>query len=390
MVIDLTAGGRLTVDPRVTEQSYKCIAEMAGAARLGGFAGDKARLALKETLSTSDAPYSFAHLVNLRNLPLYEAVTPDFDPIVQNELVPDFQPATFFALTPNFAGLEYGKDNDGERIAPRVAELDTYQYAFGYTQESATLGVEKRGFKVGISLERAVNDVFNLVSRFPADMLRVGQKTDEYVVIRALTSGVTTASQLDPGTDFITGDAVLANNALTPAALRVAIRQIGDRTVVGSDGEQVRVPIPARFRLVVGIGRSDSINWALGVAKGLFSIDDGAITYKPSPAALAGDPLNRIAGIIESEFVSGDAWYLVPEAGTTVRPVLIRVQLAGYTSPEVYVSNFNGAPLAGGASSNPFTAFSFDNDSIDLKFRQFTNAAIFSEDQVVWSEGDNT
>lgn len=387
MTIDLTAGGRLTVNPRVNERSYKAMAEMAGAARLGGHAGARARLELAETLSTSDAPYSFAHLVNLRNLPLYEQDTPDFSPIVQDELVPDFNPATFFALTPNFAGLEHGKDNDGERIAPLVSELDTYQYAFGYTQEDATLAVKKRGFKVGISLERAVNDVFNLVSRFPGDMLRVGQKTDEYVVIRALTSGVTAASKIDPGTDFITGEAVVADNPLTPAALRVAIRQIGDRTVTGSDGLPTRVPIPARFRLVVGLGRSDSINWALGVARGLFSIDDGSIQYRPGAQALAGDPLNRISGIIESEFVSGDAWYLVPEAGTTVRPVLIRVQLAGYTSPEVYVSNFNGAPLAGGASSNPFTAFSFDNDSIDLKFRQFTNAAIFSEDQVVWSDG---
>lgn len=387
MTIDLTAGGKLSVNARVTEASYKKMTEMVAAGRLGGVGGTRARLDLAETLSTSDAPFSFAHLVNLRNLPLYEQETPSFDPIVSDEIVPDFAPATFYTLTPNFAGLEYGKDNDGQRIAPRVAELDTYQYAFGYTQEDATIAVEKRGFKVGWSLERAVNDTFNLLSRFPQDMLRVGQKTDEYVVIRALTSGVTSASKLQAGTDFITGDAVVADNALTPQALRVAIRQIGDRTVTGSDGQPVRVPIPARFRLVVGLGRSDSINWALGVARGLFSIDDGAIQYRPGNATLAGDPLNRISGIIESEFIGADAWYLVPEDGTTVRPALIRVSLAGYTSPEVYVSNFNGAPLAGGASSNPFTAFSFDNDSIDLKFRQFTNAAIFSEDQIVWSDG---
>ena len=91
--------------------------------------------------------------------------------------------------------------------------------------------------------------------------------------------------------------------------------------------------------------------------------------------------------MIESEFITGNAWYLVPENGTTELPALIRVSLAGYTSPEVYVSNFNGAPLAGGASSNPFQAYSFDNDSIDLKFRQFTNAGLFSEDAIVWSDG---
>lgn len=384
--LDLTAGGKLTVSPMVSARSVARMAEMTAAAKRGGMDGQRARLDLAETLSTSDAPYSFVHLVNLRNLPLYEEETPDLDPITQTETVPDFSPATFYSLTPNFAGLEHGKDNDGERVAPRVAELDTYQYAFGYTQEDATIQVEKRGFKVGWSLERAVNDVFRLVSQFPADMLTVGRKTDEYVRIRALKNGVTAASSLDAGTDFITGTAVPADAPLSAAALRVAIRQIGDRLVTDSNGEQVRTPIPRRFHLVVGLGRSDSINWELGVARGLFSVQDGAINYRPTSPAPA-DPLGRIASVIESEYIDDDSWYLVPEAGTTVRPALIRVQLAGYTSPEVYVSNFNGAPLLGGASSNPFRAFSFDNDSIDLKFRQFTNAALFSEDQIVWSDG---
>jgi hypothetical protein len=54
----------------------------------------------------------------------------------------------------------------------------------------------------------------------------------------------------------------------------------------------------------------------------------------------------------------------------------------------VYVSNFNGVPIAGGASASPFQAFHFDNDSVDLKFRMFRNAALFSEDAIVWSDGD--
>ena len=67
---------------------------------------------------------------------------------------------------------------------------------------------------------------------------------------------------------------------------------------------------------------------------------------------------------------------------------IVRVSLAGYTSPEVYVSNFNGTPIAGGASASPFQAFSFDNDAVDLKYRMFTNAATFSEDAIVWGQPD--
>jgi len=380
--LDLTAGGRLTVSPFVNERKALAMAGMIEAGRLGGYAGERARTDLKETLSTSDAPHAFTALVNLRNLPQYDEVEPDFDPIVQTELVPDFDPIQFFALKTNFANLEYGKDNDGERIAPLVAELDTYQYAFGYTQVDTSLAVEKRGFKVGWSLERGVKDPFGLINRFPADMLRVGVKTDSYVVFRALRDGVTADSQLEAGVDPITGDTVPANAPVSGAALRAAIRQIGQRT----DADGNRVPVPSRFRLVVPVGTAEDVQLSIALARGLATIQDGALTYNAS-GLRAFDSLGRIAGIIESEWVEDGYWYLVPEAGTTEIPALVRVQLQGYTAPDVYVSNWNGSPIMGGASNSPFQAYSFDNDSIDLKFRQFTNAAIFSEDAIVWSDG---
>jgi hypothetical protein len=383
--LDLSAGGRLTVHPFVTERKILAMTEMVKHAKLGGYAGQRARTDLQETLSTSDGPFSWTHLVNLRNLPLYDDTEDNYDAIVEDELVPDFNPARFFALRQNWKGLEYGKDNDGQRIAPQVAELDTYQYAFGYTQLDTSLAVKKRGFKVGISLEKAVNDVFNLIQRFPGDMLKVGQKTDQYVVIRALKSGVTATSQFDAGdTDYISGATVGANPAATPEALRIAIRQIGKRT----DSEGNKVPIPSRFYLIVPTGAAESIEWNLSLARGLVQITDGSVVTRPTGAG-STDNLSRIAGVIESEFVAAGFWYLVPAKGTTEIPALVRVSLAGYTSPEVYVSNFNGTPVAGGASNSPFQAFHFDNDSVDLKFRMFRNAALFNEDAIVWSNGTN-
>lgn len=380
--LDLTAGGRLTVHPFVTERKLLAMTDMVAGAKLGGYAGQRARTDIQETLSTSDGPFSFAHLVNLRNLPLYDENPYDnYDAIVDEETVPDFNPTRFYALRTSLGkGLENGKDNDGQRIAPKVAELDTYQYTFGYTQSDASVAVEKRGFKVGISLERAVNDVFNLIQRFPGDMLRIGQKTEQYVVIRALIEGATTASQLDAEVDFISGESVAANDAPTPAALRVAIRQIAKRT----DAEGNKVPVPRSFQLVVPTGDAEIVEYNLALARNVITTQDGANLVRPVGGA---DNLGRIAGVIESEFIAEGSWYLVPSKGTTEVPTLLRVKLAGYTSPEVYVSNFNGAPIAGGASSNPFQAFSFDNDSVDLKHRQFVNAALFSEDALVWSDG---
>lgn len=382
MVLDLTAGGRLTVSPFVNERKALAMAEMIEAGKLGGYAGQRARTDLQESLSTSDAPHAFTALVNLRNLPEYDSVEADYDPLTQTELVPDFNPIQFFALKTNFANLEHGKDNDGNRVAPKVAELDTYQYAFGYTQVDTSLAVEKRGFKMGWSLERGVNDPFGLINRYPADMLRVGVKTDQYVRSRALREGVTSASQFIAGVDPITGDTLPVNAPISGAALRAAIRQISQRT----DAEGNRIPVPSRFRVVVPVGTSEDVQLSIAMARGLATIQDGLLTYNAS-GVKAFDSLGRIAGIIEDEFVEDGYWYLVPEAGTTEIPALVRVQLQGYTAPEVYVSNWNGSPIMGGASNSPFQAYSFDNDSIDLKFRQFTNAAIFSEDAIVWSDG---
>lgn len=382
MTLDLTAGGRLTVSPFVNERKALAMSEMIEGARLGGYAGERARTDLKESLSTSDAPHAFTALVNLRNLPQYDEFTSSYDPLVQTEQVPDFNPIQFFALKNNFAGLEHGKDNDGNRVAPEVAELDTYQYAFGYTQVDTSLAVKKRGFKMGWSLERGVNDPFGLITRFPTDMFNVGTKTDFFVQSRALREGVTAASNLQAGTDPITGDAIPVNAPISGAALRAAIRQIGQRT--DTDGNPV--PVPSRFRVVVPMGTAEDVELSIALARGLATIQDGSITYNAS-GLRSFDSLGRIAGVIEDEFVEDGYWYLVPEAGTTEIPALVKVQLAGYTIPEVYVSNWNGSPILGGASADPFTAYSFDNDSIDLKFRQFTNAALFSEDAVVWSDG---
>lgn len=385
MTLDITAGGKLTVSPFVNARKVECMAEMVAGARLGGYAGERARTDLAETLSTSDAPHSFAHLVNLRNLPQFEEDTPDYDPITTTEIVPDFRPAQFFALKNNFQGLEHGKDNDGQRVAPKVAELDTYQYAFGYTQMDTSLAVEKRGFKVGWSLERGVNDPFGLISRFPEDMMRVGRETDTFVRSRALREGTTSASQFVSSEDPITGDTLPANAPISGAALRAAIRQIGQRT--DADGNRVR--IPSRFRVVVPSGTAEDVELSIALARGLATIQDGLLTYSASGLGRF-DTLGRVAGVIEDPFLEDGYWYLVPERGTTEIPALVRVQLAGYTIPEVYVSNWNGSPVMGGASNNPFQAYSFDNDSIDLKFRQFVNAAVFDESAIVWSTGEGS
>ena len=377
MALDLTCGGRLNVSPFVTERSLGRVAEMVEGIKLGGYAGQRARTDFAEALSTSDAPYSFAHLLNIRNLPLYDEAETEWQKIANTEQVPDFRPQSFYTLTSNFDTLKHGNGTGGNVVAPKVPELAPYVEAYGYSEESVQIAVEKRGFKWGISLERVVNDPTRAYSQVPSDMLNVGLKTDEYVVFSALVDGAGAASEITGGVDLIAGTTVPPNPVLSAAAIRVALDNISKR----EDSEGNRIPLAPQYYVVVEVGLKDSVEWMLQQAGNIVQIQDGSITYgRPGSGGL-----NRIVGVIESEFVPADSWYLAPAAGSTRRPSLVRVQLMGYTAPEVYVQG-SPTPVAGGASSDPFRAFSWENDSAAFKFRQFTNGGLITQDQMAWSD----
>src|SRR5690606_31856907 len=104
------------------------------------------------------------------------------------------------------------------------------------------------------------------------------RKTAQYVIIRALIEGVTAASELQAGTDPITGDPVAANAPISGAALRAAIRQSGQRTDAGGN----RIPVPSRFRVVVPVSTSEDVELSTALARGLATIQDALLTYNAS------------------------------------------------------------------------------------------------------------
>lgn len=378
---DLTAGGRLTVSPHVSERKVLRLAEIVEGLKLGGHAGDRAALDFKEALTTSDAPYSFAHLINVRNLPLYDEAERTWDKIAATETLDDFRPASFYSLRANFDNLKHGNGTDGNPVAPEVPELGTYVEAYGYTEEQVQVAVGKRGFKWFTSLERVVNDPSRTFRRIPSDMLQIGLNTDEFVVYKALVDGATSDSQIEGGTDLITGDTVAPNPTISAAAIRVALKNIGARV----DNRGNKIPLASSYYVVVPSGTEEDVEWMLDEARRIISITDNEVTY----GAPGSGGLRRIAGVIGSEYIPDESWYLVPAAGTTLRPSLVHVNLRGYTAPEVYVQGAP-VPVAGGASSDPFRAFSWDDDRMGFKFRQFTNGALITQDQLAWSDGSES
>ena len=373
MAIDLSMDGRLSVHPFVTEAKVDAMCKLIDGATRGG---RLAKAELAESLSTSDAVFSLAQLTNIRNLEQYDEAPRQWTKIAQPFEVDNFKDATFYNLRANFENLQYGKGNNGEQVSPRVAEGDTYQYAYGYEEESLKAAIEKRGFKVGVTLEDIINDVTGWIRQLPGDMLQVALDTDEYLVFNQLQTGVTAASQLKGGT-LPNGHVVKKNAKFSADALRQALAERAQRKVNGR-----YVTVPGDSYIVVAPGREDFIKWEM--QRALIQVVDGDLVYTQSES----NPFERIAGVIESEWITdSDAWYVVPEAGTTRRPSLLKLNLAGRTAPEVMVNNFTGTLIAGGNGSSPFDLCHFDNDTTDLKLRQFTNSALLEESTIVWSNG---
>jgi hypothetical protein len=377
--LDLTCKGRLEVSPFVNPRKAAKMSEMVSAINLGGYASERAAVDLKETLATTDGVFSFAHLANIRNLPEWDKAERQWTKIAAVETVDDFEEVTFQRLAFNFDTLKHGKGTKGAQVSPRVSELDTYQYAFGYTEETVKAAIEKRGFKFGLSLERILSRLRPYVRDLPGDMLEIALDTDEFLVFDSLQSGVTTASRLNAGSAPVTGAAVSVNAPFSVDALRLGLSQIGQRKV---DGRAVK--LADRYYVVVASGQGETVQAALDFAKTQIQITDGNVVFGPQPQGNLG----KIVGVIESEWItSSTAWYVVPAAGSTRRPGLVKLQLTGRTAPEVLVNNFTGSLLRGGAGSSPFDLAHFDNDSVDLKLRQFTNSALITQEQIVWSNG---
>jgi hypothetical protein len=380
--LDLSFEGRLEVHPYVNEAKYRRMSQLVADSLRGGFDGERAALEARESLAARDGAFSLAHLITARNLPEFDAAERQWTKIASVETVDDFEPTTFQRFAADFSGLEAGKGTKGHQVSPRVAELGTYTYAYGYTEEAVRAAIEKRGFKFGLSLEKLIGNFRRYIRTLPDDMLQVALDTDEFLVFDRLQTSAAPGNRLAAGVDPVTGDVIPANATVSAAAIAEGLRQISRRVVDGK-----KVPLASSYYVVVATGEAEAVEDDLRRARSVIQIQDGTVVYGPPD----NTKLGRIAGVIESEFIEEDGrWFLTPAAGSTRRPGLVKLQLAGRTAPEVLVNNFTGSPIRGGNGSSPFDLAHFDNDSVDLKLRQFTNSAQITQYQMIWSDGTSS
>lgn len=376
MALDLTLDGRLSVPAGVTESKIIAMKEMVDKTRKGS------RLAagrLVETMTTSDAVFNFAHLVNLNVLPQFDDAPRVWTQIASRRNLSDFRPAVLYSLNPEWTNGVLG-DGTPQHVSPLVPEGVPYPYATLRGEEYAGDGIVKRGFKVGMTWEALVNDAIGFVNSLPGEILRVALDTEEYEVFNALISGVAAGQQITAGTAPITGASVPPNSPLTRDALLLAMQQWANRVVNGRKQTN-----SSGWNLIVPVGTGPSVNFILNQTLGQISSNPATGTPEFVYSVGGANPLSGIS-VLESEYVSGTAWYLLPKPGGYRRPVLELGGLIGHEAPELRVNNATGSYVGGGAIA-PFEG-SFANDTVDWRVRQVIKGLNWSPQAVIWSEGD--
>ena len=369
---NFTLDGRLRPGLGVTPKKVAAVKELFEARNSGDFMADAK---LKEALTTSDAIFNFAHFANINFLPNYDDAPRVWRDIAGVREAPDLKPVTLYSLNRSWSngGDESSVLGGGNpNVAPVIPEGTPYPYAYISGQIAQGAGALKRGFKTDWTLESRINDGVGALDTLPDEMLQVALDTEEEDVFGALlTSGK--AHPLAGGA-LPDGVSVPANALLSRRSIFRAIIELEERKI---DGRNLRVR--GGYNVIVPVGVKRFIEWELGLTEA--QVKDGNLVLNVNGTNPIGD-----VTVIESESLTGPEWFLLPKTGATRRPVLERVELRGYRTPQLFVDNHVGT-YVGGASVSPFEG-SFDADVITLKMRMFGGGVVWDDGiAIVYSNG---
>lgn len=361
----LSCDGRLDVRAGVTAKKVAAVQKLWESARRGNRI-DEARL--MEAVTTTDAIFNLAHFASINFLSDYDEAPRTWTDIAGVREVPDFRPATLFSINQSWNTDGNGTLGDGDPafVAPVIPENTPYPHAFLSGESAQGAGLVKRGFKVSWTLESQINDGLGVFASLPENMREVALDTEEADVYGALLQDGRNAVTALKGGALPSGDTVVPNAGLTRDAVLRGIIELNERVINGR-----KAKYRGGFNLIVPVGQKIFIEYQLALDAA--TLQDGSFQYRVND----GNPLGSVT-VIESEYLSGTEWFIVPKKGTTRRPVLDRLELKNYRTPQLFVENISGN-YVGGSAASPFEG-SFDTDAVTLKLRMFGGG-------VVWDGG---
>lgn len=372
-----------TLDGRLKPPANVTPAKVAEMKRLvdSALAGDYIATAkIKEAMTSTDAIFSFAYLTQINFLPQFDRVPRTWQQIAGTRTLNDFRRPVLYSMVTDWAGpgVLGAEPANANGVLPIVPEAAPYPFAYMNGEESKAGGIVKRGFKTDFTFEAFIDDAVGFIAALPDEMLRIALDTEDYETYGALINGATQGTSKLLGGTVPDGETVAVNSPLTHNAVIRAIYELSQRKVNGR-----YVQINGGYNIIVAIGQRPFAEYQIG--QSLNQVRNGTnpqYLYTPGFTGLPD------ITVVESQWVSGTNWYLLPKPGTTVRPVLEHAVLRGHETPELRIENVSGNYLGGGAVS-PFEG-SFQNDSATFRLRMFGNGILWSPELVVFSNGTSS
>ena len=346
----------------------------------GLLAGDRqARGRLEETLSTGDdSIFNFAYQVEQTVQPMFDKLDRTWTAIADVQAYQDFKTPVRYGLDIEAAGLstnaEPGKPANVAPIVPELAPYPSFVFKGELSQDGE---LHKRGVSFGLSWERLISDITNIVPQLPGMITETFLDAEEWEVYSALVRGGSgVLNQLTAGTNP-DGTACVNNGPLNRANLIQAVTQLPNRVV---DGRKAQL---SSFTLVVPQGMKATADWAINTLS-ISKIVNGGQEFN-----VAGyNPLSVITNVVETPFLTGTGWYLIPAKGTSRRTVLELAKIRGHESIEIRLKDATGV-YTGGGKVAPFEG-SFETDDIRFRGRYPVTGLVWTPQLILFSKGDGS
>ena len=333
-----------------------------------------------------DFIFAFAQLSAFSVQNEWEAADRTWSEAIETETVSTFADPKTYSINPVTEGFARPVTEPGkpDHIVPRVPEGSPYpHFVFGgETAESNRLG--KSGGRYDLTFEQIINDVAGIVPLIPRLITESLLEREEYDAWQGLVNFIDIpANHLVAGTSLI-GEAVSADAPLSRAALAVALRQAANREII--PGRKVSV---SSYNLIVPKGTGEDARFLLNtISLNGLQVQDGSTTQLLSVNGY--NPLGKIAGVVETEYLTGTQWAIIPAKGSIRgnKKFYSLGQLSGHIGPELRLQNVTGQYLGGG-SVPPFEG-SFETDSAAFRGRIISGGLGWNPQYAVFSDGDGT
>lgn len=363
-----TLDGRIKPQMGVTKESVKLARELLSKARRSRV--EEARVS--ELFTTSDLGYSVAHLTSAISIPQLEEELKSLDGLAGTRTVKDLNPVVLRGAIGE-AGFE-GAGVDQFGAAAIVPEGTPFPIVTATSTEEAYFSnIVKRGVAFSVTVEALINDLLGELDQLPEKFQKIVFNSKYADILTALLQ----ADQYLPAVTLPDGTSTLPNEPLSAKGLIAAAVALENRTING-----IKIGRVNDVNVVIPKGAARFLEYDLSQFGRVISVQDGALTLSPDREIQALLPK---INIIESDRVTGTEWFMYPKPGTTARPVLERINLRGFESPEVRFRSDSGQILGGTVSG--FRAGSFDADESALRLRFFGGAALWDATWVVRSKG---